>query len=164
MYTVGILVLSDKGARGEREDLSGPAIAACLNKDKFNIVYHEIIADDVERISKELIFLCDEVKPNLLLTTGGTGFSKRDNTPEATKVVIEKVVPGIAEAIRYFGMQKTPKAMLSRAVSGIRKDTLIINLPGSVRGVKESLEIVLPVLDHALDILSGEATECGKIK
>lgn len=164
MYKVGILVLSDKGSRGEREDLSGPAIEACLSSDKFMVIYKNIIPDDIARIKAELCYISDELQPNLILTTGGTGFSQRDVTPEATREVVERLAPGISEAIRYFGMQKTPKAMLSRAVAGIRKTTLIINLPGSVRGVKESLEIVLPVLDHALDILSGDATECGQLK
>lgn len=163
MYKAAILVLSDKGARGEREDLSGPAIEACLDKGKFQVIYRKILPDDQETIEAELLYICDQLAPDLLLTTGGTGFSRRDVTPEATRAVAQRLAPGIAEAIRWFGMQKTPKAMLSRAVSAIRGDTLIINLPGSVRGVRESLEIALPVLDHALDILRGDAVECGRI-
>lgn len=161
MYRLGILVMSDKGARGEREDGSGQEIKNLL-ADKYNCEYYEIIPDEKDVIIEKLIYACDELGLNLILTSGGTGFSNRDVTPDATMEVIEKITPGIPEAIRYYGLQKTPKAMLSRAVAGIRGKTLIINLPGSVKGVRESLQAVLPALDHGLDIISGSAVECGQ--
>lgn len=161
MYRTGILVMSDKGARGEREDLSGKQIAELLG-DNFLIDFYEIIPDEEEIIMDKLKYLADELKLDLVLTSGGTGFSMRDVTPEATNAVIERPTPGIAEAIRQYGMQKTPKAMLSRATAGIRKKTLIINLPGSIKGVRESIEAIMPALDHGLDILIGSASECGQ--
>lgn len=120
-----------------------------------------IVPDEKEEIEKALIYLCDDVKADVVLTTGGTGFAPRDITPEATKAVIEREAPGIAEAIRIKSLQITPKAMLSRAVSGIRGKSLIINLPGSPKAVKESLEFVLPVLPHAVEVLSGNTMNCG---
>lgn len=161
MFKTGILILSDKGSRGEREDLSGPQIEALLGSG-YSINHYEIMADEKQLIRARLIFLCDELKLDLILTSGGTGFSRRDVTPDATLEVIEKLTPGIAEAIRCHGLQKTPKAMLSRAVAGIRGGSLIINLPGSVKGVRESLEAILPALDHGLEIIRGSAGECGQ--
>lgn len=161
MYKTGILIMSDKGSRGEREDLSGLQIKESLAVN-YDFTFYEIIPDEKEIIIERLKYACDELHLDLLLTSGGTGFSVRDVTPDATLDVIEKAVPGIPEAIRSYGLQKTPKAMLSRAVAGIRGKTLIINLPGSVKGVRESLEAVMPALDHGLDTISGSSTECGQ--
>ena len=161
MYKTAILIMSDKGARGERQDESGRQIQASLGL-AYHVDYYKIIPDEKEQIITELCYICDQLAPALLLTSGGTGFSGRDVTPEATRAVIEKSVPGIPEAIRYYGLQQTPKAMLSRAVAGIRGKTLIVNLPGSVKGVRESLAPILPALSHGLDILQGTAAECGQ--
>lgn len=160
-YKTGILVMSDKGSRGEREDRSGKQIEEMLGS-QFSVDFYGMIPDDKEIIVERIKLLCDEKQLDLVLTSGGTGFAPRDVTPEACLEVIEKPVPGISEAIRSVGMQKTQKAMLSRGVSGIRGKTLIINLPGSVKGVRESLEIVLPVLPHGLDTLRGDSSECGQ--
>jgi len=158
---VGVLTLSDKGSKGERKDTSGPAIREMVKKIGGEVVEYKIAPDDLETIKKTLIEWSDQ-GIHLILTTGGTGFSPRDNTPEATAAVIEKQAPGIAEAIRYYGLQKTPKAMLSRAVAGIRKQSLIINLPGSERGARESLEAILDTLPHAIELLTGKAGDCAK--
>lgn len=157
---VGILTVSDKGAHGEREDRSGPAVRKILEAIGAEVSRTTIVPDDQETIRKILIEWSDEGL-DLVLTTGGTGFSPRDWTPEATKAVVERETPGISEAIRQAGLKKTPTAMLSRAFSGIRKSTLIINLPGSEKGVRESLEAVRDVLPHGIEILKGEAGECG---
>jgi molybdenum cofactor synthesis domain-containing protein len=161
IYKTGILIMSDKGSRGEREDKSGKQIEAMLGS-QFSVDYYAMIPDEKNIIAERLKLLCDEMKLDLVLTSGGTGFAPRDVTPEATMEVIEKPVPGISEAIRSIGMQNTPKAMLSRGVAGIRGKTLIINMPGSVKGVRESLEAVLPALPHGLDTLKGDSSECGQ--
>lgn len=161
MFRTGILVMSDKGSRGEREDLSGKKIAEILGSE-YSIDYYEIIPDEKELIADKLRHACDVTALDLIITSGGTGFSIRDVTPDATLEVIDKVVPGIPEAIRYYGLQKTPKAMLSRGVAGIRGRTLIVNMPGSVKGVRESLEAILPALGHGLEILAGNTGECGQ--
>ncbi|AQS60146.1 MogA/MoaB family molybdenum cofactor biosynthesis protein [Desulforamulus ferrireducens] len=163
MYKIGIVTMSDKCSQGQREDLSGAAIKE-LVAELGQVEQYRIVPDDPDIISATLIEFADEHKLDLILTTGGTGLSPRDNTPEATLAVIDRLVPGIAEAIRAASLKKTPKAMLSRAVSGTRGKTLIINLPGSVKGVRECLEVVLPVLDHGLEILSGRGGECGQAK
>lgn len=162
MYKIGILIMSDKGARGEREDLSGRTIKEMLG-EKYVCECYEIVPDEKEIIIHKLKHACDELKLDLVLTSGGTGFSMRDVTPEATYEVIERLVPGIPEAIRFYGLKNTPRAMLSRGIAGIRGKTLIINLPGSVKGVREGLEAVMPALEHGLDILKGEAGECGQL-
>lgn len=161
MYKTGILIMSDKGFRGEREDNSSQEIKKLLG-EAYDIQYYEILPDEKDIIIDKLKYLADEIKLDIIFTSGGTGFSVRDITPEATMAVIERPTPGIAEAMRLYGMKNTPKAMLSRAVAGIRGKTLIINLPGSIKGVRESLEAVLPALDHGLDILIGSASECGQ--
>lgn len=162
MYKTGILIISDKGASGEREDLSGQQIKELLAGPNFDFCFYEVIPDEKELIKDKLIMLSDKLKLDLIFTSGGTGFSHRDVTPEATLEVLDKITPGIPETIRYYGLQKTPKAMLSRAVAGIRSRTLIINLPGSVKGVRESLEAIMPALEHGLEILTGSSTECGQ--
>lgn len=162
MYRVGIITCSDKGAVGERVDLSGPAIIELLPQNEYEIVSYNIVSDDKDAIVLELKKLCDELDCNLVLTTGGTGFSKRDNTPEATIEVAERMVPGIAEAIRAYSLTITKRAMLSRGVSGIRGNSLIINLPGSPKAVKETLSYLLDCIPHGLDILLGEAIECAR--
>ena len=162
MIKTAILTISDKGSRGERVDGTGEAIKNTLDSKEYTIEYYKIIPDDMDKIQEELIQLCDELKVNLILTNGGTGFSKRDVTPEATMKVIEKNVPGIAEAMRSASLKITPKAMLSRAVSGIRDETLIVNLPGSPKGAVENLQVVLPALPHGIEILTGKASECAR--
>ena len=161
-YKVGIVTLSDKGSRGEREDLSGPKIQELLPDDRYEVVSYRILPDDQPAIEKELCRLADEEHCVLVLTTGGTGFSVRDVTPEATLVVADRVAPGIAEAIRAYSLTITPRAMLSRAASAIRKQTLIVNLPGSPKAVEESLTYILSSLGHGLDILLGEDGECAR--
>ncbi|MBE6775812.1 MAG: MogA/MoaB family molybdenum cofactor biosynthesis protein [Ruminococcaceae bacterium] len=155
-----VLCVSDRCSKGLCEDKSGPLISelvACCGSTKEYL----IVPDEKSEIEKALIYLCDEIKADVVFTTGGTGFAPRDVTPEATKAVIEREAPGIAEGIRQKSMEITPKAMLSRAASGIRKGSLIINLPGSPKAVKESLQFVLPVLPHAVEVLSGNTLNCG---
>ena len=162
MYKVGIVTLSDKGFAGEREDKSGPAIEAALPKEKYSVAENLLLPDDAEKLKSELIRLADTVKCDLILTTGGTGFSKRDITPEATLAVADRNAPGIAEAIRAYSMGITKRAMLSRGVSVIRGATLIINLPGSPKAVRESLEFIGGTIEHGLDILTGKDGECAR--
>ena len=155
-----VLTVSDRCSKGICEDKSGPLIVEFLTpygKTKEYIT----VPDEQKEIEKALIYLCDDVKADIVFTTGGTGFAPRDVTPEATKAVWDREAPGIAEGIRQKSMEITPKAMLSRAVSGIRKNTLIINLPGSPKAVKEALGFVLPVLPHAVEVLNGNTISCG---
>lgn len=162
MYRAGIVTLSDKGAAGEREDKSGAVIKEILESAGYEVVSRSLLPDEGEALKTELIRLSDLVQCDLVLTTGGTGFSRRDVTPEATMAVAERNAPGIAEAIRAYSMTVTKRAMLSRGVSVIRGGTLIINLPGSPKAVRESLEYVLDTLPHGLDILSGCSGECAR--
>ena len=162
MYRAGIVTLSDKGAAGEREDKSGAVIREILEAAGYEVAAQSLLPDEGEALKTELIRLSDQVQCDLVLTTGGTGFSRRDVTPEATMAVAERNAPGIAEAIRAYSMTVTKRAMLSRGVSVIRGGTLIINLPGSPKAVRESLEYVLDTLPHGLDILSGRGGECAR--
>jgi len=162
MIKVGILTISDKGSKGEREDLSGKVIGEVVKEINGEVKYYQIIPDEKNIIQEELVKAVDKLHLDLILTTGGTGLAKRDVTPDATLEVIEKEVPGISEIIRSESFKKTDRAILSRGVAGIRKESLIINLPGSPKGVRESLEIILEALPHGIEILKGQATECGR--
>ena len=162
MIRVGILTASDKGSQGLREDKSGPTIALRMSEIQGEVVYTVIVPDDRALISAELIKMCDEMDLHLVLTTGGTGMSMRDITPEATKDVLDREMPGIPEAMRAKSLEFTNRAMLSRAVAGIRKQTLIINMPGSPKAVSECLDVILPVLEHGIQILRGETGECAR--
>jgi len=161
MFTVGILTISDKGSRGERQDKSGEAIREILSSMDVRIANYDIVPDEKELIARELISWADENNLDVILTTGGTGLTPRDVTPEATLAVVDRIVPGFAEAMRAESLKKTPMAMLSRAVVGTRGKCLIINLPGSPKAVRECLEAVLPALPHAVETLKGQAGECG---
>src|SRR4030043_111384 len=161
MFTVGILTVSDKGAQGKREDKSGEAIREIFTQMNARVAEYAIVPDERELIKKKLIDWADGGKVDLVATTGGTGLSPRDVTPEATLDVIDKVVPGFAEVMRTESLKKTPNAMLSRAVAGTRKRTLIINLPGSPKAVREGLGAIMPRLPHAGETLRGEASECA---
>ncbi len=160
-FTAGVITLSDKGSQGLREDKSGPLICEMLREKGYAVETALILPDEKGKIERQLKMLADQRQLDLILTTGGTGFSQRDVTPEATLAVCDRLAPGIAEAIRAYSLTITPRAMLSRAASGIRKKTLIVNLPGSPKAVRESLEYILPSLDHGLGILRGTDGECG---
>lgn len=161
-FTAAVVTLSDKGFAGERKDTSGPLAAQMLRDAGYEVIEELIFPDDKARIERELIRLCDGRQAALVITTGGTGMSPRDCTPEATLAVATRNVPGIAEAIRAGSMQITPRAMLGRGVSVLRNQTLIVNLPGSRKAVEESLQLILPNLGHGLRILRGTEAECGR--
>ena len=156
IYKVAVLTISDKCSKGEREDKSGKIIQELIKNLPGEVVRYEIIPDEPAMIKEKLIDFCDTLRVDLVLTTGGTGFTARDFTPEATKEVVEREVPGIPEAMRTECLKFTKRAMLSRAISGIRGKTLIINLPGSSQGAKESLEAILEALSHGLDMIVGK--------
>lgn len=160
MIRVAILTLSDKGSKGEREDRSGPAIREVLEDRDYNILYYDILPDDKELIKEKLIEYSEKV--DLILTTGGTGLGPRDVTPEATREVIEREIPGIPEIMRVEGMKKTRRAMLSRAVAGVKGRALIVNLPGSPIAVKENLEVIIDTIPHAIEKIKGDTSECAR--
>lgn len=149
----GILTLSDRSSRGERADSSGPALASLIQAEGWSVVKQSLLPDDESAIRQILISWADSREMDVILTTGGTGFSPRDVTPEATRAVIDREAPGLAEAMRAASLKVTPHAMLSRIVTGIRKKTLIVNLPGSPKGAVENLQVIIPVLPHAVQLL-----------
>ena len=161
MFNLGILTISDKGWQGQRYDESGKVIRDSLSLLDSRVVKYEVIPDEANVIASKLAEWADEGGVDIILTTGGTGLSQRDVTPEATLSIVDKVVPGFAEAMRAKTFSMTPFAILSRAVAGVRKKCLIINLPGSPKGVRECLEVILPAIPHALEIIKGEVTECA---
>ncbi|MGD8915779.1 MAG: MogA/MoaB family molybdenum cofactor biosynthesis protein [Syntrophobacterales bacterium] len=163
MRRAAILTISDKGFKGEREDLSGPMLREILGKAGFSVAKTEILPDDQQLLEQRLRHLADESCLDLVVTTGGTGVSPQDVTPDATLAVIDREVPGMAEAMRVNSLAKTSHAMLSRAVVGVRGQTLIINLPGSVTGARENMQVLLPALEHALDKIQGDPSDCGDI-
>jgi len=160
-FTVGILTISDKGSRGEREDLSGQEIHGMVKDLPAQVSAYEIVPDEKEIIKKKIVEFVDVKGLDLIITTGGTGVSPRDVTPDATLEVIEKEIPGMAEAMRQESMKKTPHAMISRAVVGVRRCSLIINLPGSPKGARENLAVLLPALPHALSKIKGDPSDCA---
>ncbi len=162
MYRVAIITSSDSGFAGEREDKSGPVIAEIVKNNGYEVSFMKVLPDDREMLSNEMKRIADEEVADIILTTGGTGFSPRDVMPEATMDIVERVVPGIPEAMRAYSMQFTKRAMLSRAAAGIRKGTLIVNMPGSPKAVTECLEYIISELDHALGILKGTAKNCAR--
>jgi molybdenum cofactor synthesis domain-containing protein len=162
LFSVGILTISDRVANREREDLSGKEIALMISETEgFEVIRQECVPDEEEEISKKLCEFVDEILLDLVITTGGTGVSPRDRTPEATLAVIHQEIPGMAEAMRAEGLKSTPHAMLSRGVVGIRNKSLIVNLPGSPKAARENLKVILPAIPHALLKIKGDPSECG---
>lgn len=161
--TAAVITLSDKGSTGQRVDKSGPKVKEILEENGYEVIEYILLSDDKDNISKNLIRLSDQRQVNLIITTGGTGFSNRDNTPEATTAVMTRNAPGIAEAIRFQSMKYTKRAMLSRGVSVIRKNTLIVNLPGSEKAVSESMEVIMGTVEHGIKILINEAHDCARV-
>ena len=163
MYHAAVLTVSDRGFRGERPDAGGPLVAELLKNAGYEVVRTAIVPDEQAQIEEMLKTIADNGEAELLVTTGGTGFAPRDVTPEATLAVCDRLTPGIPEAMRYASMQVTNRAMLSRAQAGIRKGTLILNLPGSPKAARENLEAVLPALSHGLEMLSGRPADCARL-
>jgi molybdenum cofactor synthesis domain-containing protein len=161
LYSVAIITISDKGSRGEREDLSGPAIKELIIPLPAQVQFYEVIPDETESISATLKHCSDKLNCDLIITTGGTGVGPRDVTPEATRAVIDREIPGMAEVMRMESLKKTPHAMISRAVVGTRGQSLIVNLPGSPKAVKENLSALLPALSHAIDKIKGDDADCA---
>jgi len=163
MFKASVITISDKGFRGEREDTAGPLAAKLIKEAGYAVIAQTIVPDEQPLIEAELRRHADELGANLIVTSGGTGFSKRDVTPEATIAVCDRMAPGIPEAMRAYCLNITNRAMLSRAQAGLYHDSLIMNMPGSPKAVRECLEVVIPVLPHALEILTGKGGECGSI-
>ncbi|MBN2178170.1 MAG: MogA/MoaB family molybdenum cofactor biosynthesis protein [Deltaproteobacteria bacterium] len=159
--TAGVITVSDKGSRGERDDISGREIIRVLQEMSATVIEYEVIPDEKEIIKQKLTEYTDGKKLDLVITTGGTGVSPRDLTPDATLEIIEKEIPGMAEVMRRESGAKTPHAMISRAIVGIRGQSLIINLPGSPKGAVENLSFIIPALEHAIDKIKGDETDCG---
>ncbi|HEY51247.1 MAG TPA: MogA/MoaB family molybdenum cofactor biosynthesis protein [Dehalococcoidia bacterium] len=159
MFSVGILTISDKGARGQRYDKSGQTIRDVFSDLGSETVHYEVVPDELDVIRRKLSEWADSGQTDVIITTGGTGLGERDVTPEATVAIVDRLVPGLVEAMRAKSLDKTPMAMLSRATAGVRGRSLIINLPGSPRAVRECLEVVLPAIPHAVDIIKGVVTE-----
>ncbi len=157
-----VLTISTRSSAGEREDTSGPAIRGLAEREQWEVVYYNVVPDKKDVIASELAKICDEGAADVVFTLGGTGLAPSDVTPEATEMVIEQPVPGISETIRMNSLKKTNRAMLSRGVSGVRGNTLIINMPGSENAVKESFEIVQPVIGHAVELIKGKVKDCGR--
>ena len=162
MVRAAIITSSDSGYRGEREDVSGKTIQGILEAHGYQVVSMDLLPDEQQMLSQKMREIADNGQADLILTTGGTGFSPRDCMPEATLAVVEREVPGIPEAMRAYSLQFTKRAMLSRAAAGIRKSTLIVNLPGSPKAVGECLEFILSELEHGIEILTGRASNCGR--
>jgi len=161
MMRIGVITISDRGYRGEREDASGEVIREMVRGLGGEVAFSTVVPDEQEEIKRVLIQGADEMGLDLIVTTGGTGVSPRDVTPDATRAVIEQEIPGFAEAMRMEGLKKTPHAMISRALCGVRGRTLICNLPGSPKAVREGLEVILPAIPHAVAKLQGDPGECG---
>ncbi len=162
MIRVAVITASDRSARGEREDLSGQVIQEIAGSQGWEMVHYSVVPDEKEKLKNAMLHLADREEASLILTTGGTGLAPRDFTPEATLEIIDKLVPGISEMMRRESLKKTPHAMLSRAVAGTRHKSLIINLPGSPKAVRECLDVVIPVVPHAVELLQGSVSDCAQ--